>query len=393
MNTLSRELIREILSHLDEPWRVAAVCKRLYAELHTPTAHKLSLRWVLNTRTYEASPLNNKNLEVGLQLWAHATWYDITSITIRAPGAVFGMGRAFERALRSAPNLTSLDLTGTPFRTLPLELGGLTKLKTLGLSNNMLFRTACVTLTLPCSLETLRVVGNHIRNFEGLYLAQAVAACPGLKILDLSCNPLRGTDFMADLFANLPLLEQVFLTATGLRPADLRRTLYSLLDCRGLQVLGLSHLAICDPHSEDARELFSDAMLQQQTQALRLCFQQLKLFPRLTDLSFAGNYIGLEAPLFAEALREMPALTDLDLGDTSLGDAGVTHIAAVLPVLSSLTSLKVPSCDFGDAGARPLILGLAWCPELKELWAGDNNESDKIWEDLGTQVFVQRTSY
>lgn len=77
----------------------------------------------------------------------------------------------------------------------------------------------------------------------------------------------------------------------------------------------------------------------------------------VTELFLDGNELTQVGPLLP-VIKESACLTELDLGDNSIGDDEVLRLAEVLPV-TSLTTLVLGRNPISDVGAVPLVQALA----------------------------------
>jgi hypothetical protein len=97
----------------------------------------------------------------------------------------------------------------------------------------------------------------------------------------------------------------------------------------------------------------------------------------ITELNLWNNQLGdAGAQALAAALKTNTALTTLDLSYNDLGDAGAQALAAALKTNPSLATLQLGSNQLGEAGAQALAAALKTNTALTTLYLGGNQLGD-----------------
>ena len=103
---------------------------------------------------------------------------------------------------------------------------------------------------------------------------------------------------------------------------------------------------------------------------VRQKLQALKYVPSLSVLGLGDNSIGDKgATELAQALKDVPSLSELNLSLNSIGDKGAIEIAQALKHVPSLSELHLDYNSIGDKGAIELSQALKHVPSsLNFIW-------------------------
>jgi Ran GTPase-activating protein (RanGAP) involved in mRNA processing and transport len=357
-----------LMQHVDRPLMMAQVSKGwrtavLGAQPRAP------LRYVVDHAKYYASTSTDKNTEMLADLAVKCGRFDVVAITISDMHARFTDASGLAALLPRCPNLVLLDLSGNGLRLDTLEgLQECTALTTLDLSRNADVGHNLQSLNSLCPPALrelhLRDVGlQHLVDMAGLVFG--LKACTGLTHLDLRENRFGQNHGLPRVLAQLPALERLELSGTGMRQIAVREAAVSLQACTRLTYLDLSNLQ-CSKNriGESGLEANDVQMLDDAGDEF---MQMLPSWPALTHLNLKDMYLGTDATFFAASLQALPALTFLDLSCNRIETQGMRNIASALPGLPALAELRMNHCYIEEDGARALVGVLPQCGALRVL--------------------------
>ncbi len=357
-----------LMQHVDRPLMMAQVSKGWRTAVLGAQPRAL-LRYVVDRAKYHASTSTDKNTEMLADLAVKCGQYDVVAITISDMHARFTDASGLSAMLPRCPNLVSLDLSGNDLILDTLRrVQRCTKLTTLDLSrivdvghNLQSLNSLC-----PPALRELhlRNVGlEHLVDMAGLVVG--LRACTGLTHLDLSENRFGQNHGLPSVLAQLPALERLELSGTGMRQIAVREAAVRLQSCTRLTYLDLSDLGCMENQVGDSGLEAND--VQMLNDAGDEFMRMLPSWPALTHLNLQDMWLGTDATFFAASLQVMPALTFLNLSRSRMTTQGVRNIASALPRLPALAELHMGYCHIEEDGARAIVGVLPQCGALRIL--------------------------
>lgn len=231
-------------------------------------------------------------------------------------------------------------------------------------------------------------------------IADGLAACKLLTHVDLSDNALgaKGIRAVGDLLAGQVSLEELVLCNNGLAadageiiarsltertPTALRKLHFhnNLLETAG--AVALAPIIEASPALRDFR--FSSLRLGREG-AVRICTAlEDRLATHLAVLNLSDNTFGEEgASALAEALRNAPALTELNVRDAALGDDGTALVCGTLKTSAPLLkTLDLSGNELSRTGAKSLA-DLLSSAKLHTLLLEDNELGSSGAEHVAT---------
>lgn len=372
LDALPTDAAGAVLARVDRPLIVSQVSKGWRAAVLGATP-RAPLRYVLDRAKYHASTSaaqyrysTSKNGEMLGDLSVKCGKFDVVSITISGLHASFTDASGLVALLPRCPHLASLDLSGNKLRLDTLRgLQECTALTTLDLSSDRNVRRDFNLDFLPVVLQELRF-RNVLLDKDMQALREALLACPGLTHLDLCDSMLYQSEELPRILAQLPALERLELSGTGMRQVAVRDAARSLKACTRLTYLDLSDLWCHNP-----RLLVQDGApaneIQELCDAGEEFMQMLPSWPALTHLDLGDMWLGADATHFAASLHALPRLTYLSVARGRLGTPEMTNITAALPGMPALTGLDMTGSGIDEVGAQALVRVLPHCAALRTL--------------------------
>jgi len=362
-----------LMERVDRPLMVAQVSKGWRAAVRGALP-RAPLRYVADYAKYHASTSTDKNREMLADLALKCGQYDVVAITIsNMRHRNFTDASGLAPLLPRCPNLESLDLSKNALLidTLP-GLRACMKLTMLDLSYGYSLGQAIMFAAdaFPPSLRQLRLkdasLSNEVRMEQ---LSVALGACPGLTHLDLRNNEFGPSSWLMRMLEQLPALERLELSGTGMRQTGLRDVAESLRACTRLTYLDLSRLRCYDPRNRGADGMTA---IQEHYDAGDEFMRMLPSWQALTHLDLSDMFLGADATHFAASLHALPGLTFLNVCNSDIGAQGITNIAAALSGMPKLEELNMCHCGIAEDGARALVGVLPQCGALRVLKLKNN---------------------
>ena len=191
------------------------------------------------------------------------------------------------------------------------------------------------------------------------FIAESLHHSPNLHKLCLSRNPLHsGVSHLAENLHHVPQLTKLELTYVQMGEKECAALAASLQYLNKLEVLDMSNNALGHGIIELAKNLNS--------------------VPNLTKLNLSDTNMGEdEASALARALKDVPELSFLDMAHNALGH-GIIELAKNLNSVPNLTKLNLSDTNMGEDEASALARALKDVPELSNLDLG--------WNPLGRGV-------
>ena len=300
-------------------------------------------------------------------------------------------------------NLSSNNLMLEDFRNLQSHLSNLTQLKKLNLSNNNLDGiTGILQGILPSLkyLEELRLSNVNLNGgdckelFKGFLVPlnklrhlnlsgnqidieiidEALLLPPNLQEVILS-DIIHGRKLFVNMIQLQRLLKKLYLCKIKLGPSDLDTLAAMLSSFRLLQELALTDVDVADRNCEN---IFSAIKLLKNLKKLDL--GGMKVNNGKVFIEILSSFLFLEEIVFPDvlihddgvtgffyALRSLRYLKKLDLGRSTITQAGDITLADVLPSLRLLEKLVVGNIGFDDECQKHLFPAVGKLEYLKEL--------------------------
>jgi Ran GTPase-activating protein (RanGAP) involved in mRNA processing and transport len=185
------------------------------------------------------------------------------------------------------------------------------------------------------------------------------------------------------MLEQLPALERLELSGTGMRQTGLRDAADSLRSCTRLTYLDLSRLWCYDPRNSGADGMTA---IQEHYDAGDEFMRMLPSWPALTHLNLEDMYLGADATHLAASLHALPGLTFLNLSSSDIGTQAMTNIAAALRWMPALVELKMCQCGIDEVGAQALVRVLPQCVALRVLKLRPNPLTDAGVQGLAAVI-------
>ncbi|XP_078366418.1 NLR family CARD domain-containing protein 4-like [Oculina patagonica] len=203
------------------------------------------------------------------------------------------------------------------------------------------------------NLRSLTLERINLSAKRGTVIARSLHQAPNLQKLDLSWNPLySGVSDLAENLHHVPQLTELKLTVVHMGEKECEILAASLKDVKKLQLLDLSFNPLGHGIIELAKHLNS--------------------VPALNELTLAGTQMGEEeATALAHCLKSLTELKKLDLSWNPLGH-GIIELAKHLHCVSHLTQLWLIGTQMGEEEVSALARALKYVPELGVLDLGSN---------------------
>ena len=374
LDALPTDAAGAVLARVDRPLIVSQVSKGWRAAVLGATP-RAPLRYVLDRAKYHASTSaaqyrysTSKNGEMLGDLSVKCGKFDVVSIAISGLHASFTDASGLAALLPRCPHLSSLDLSGNNLRLDTLRgLEECTALTTLDLSSvrDVCQNTSSLLSLCPPVLRELRLrdVGlRHDIDMAGLVVG--LRACTGLTHLDLSENQFCQCPALPRILAQLPALERLELSGTGMRQVAVRDAARSLQACTRLTHLDLSDLW-CQDHRLETT--IAANVIQELSDAGEEFMQMLPSWPALTFLDLGDMWLGTDATHFAASLLALPRLAHLNVARGRLGTPEMTNITAALPRMPALAELNMSGNGIDEVGGQALVRVLPHCTALRTL--------------------------
>ncbi|XP_053126385.1 protein NLRC5 isoform X2 [Hemicordylus capensis] len=276
-----------------------------------------------------------------LQKLAAEVQGNLTKITIRRDGALFGVEQEFPCQAESVVSrLHHCELE--EFHFLPKLIEKCSQLQALSWSQVQLM------------------------DAEAATLADTLQYSPALKRLELlSCRILpTGTKTLAKGLRQCHLIENIDFSKSELG-TDGVDTLVSALE-------GKLHLKSINLSSLDLDNA-----------GVLLLTSRLPTMPLLGRLLLNNNSLGSEACChLTKALKDAIHMEEIDLSHNKIDDAGVKEIAAAVPGLQNMKQINLSGNNISSAGGQCFVEALADCKHLEELRLSANSIGNETLEKL-----------
>ncbi|CAL8313148.1 unnamed protein product [Merluccius merluccius] len=285
--------------------------------------------------------------------------------------------RLGKKANSRSLNLAHCDLTATDLLELATLLRFLPQLEEVDLSWNNLIGCSLSSLTSHLQqvggIRTLRLCSCRLNADDITALGDAMPSVPVLEVLDVSWNVAVGGGGLHGLLGKLaPSLRELHAQACQLTAADATQLGDIVSSLPGLRVLDVSGnpLLAGDADESDPGGFGHLASSLSRAAALsRLALQGCGLTPR--GLASLGG-----------TLQRLPAVRDLDLSCNKGLSGGLSRLTAHLALLTRLESLDLHLCSLTRGDLQALIQVLPSLAELTELDVSSNKEAGGVVHSL-----------
>ena len=243
------------------------------------------------------------------------------------------------------------------------------------------------------------------------FIAESLHHSPNLHELCLSRNPLHsGVSHLAENLHHVPQLTKLELTYVQMGEKECAALAASLQYLNKLEILDMPCNALGHGIIELAKNLNSVPNLTKlylsdtnmgEDEASALA-RALKDVPELSFLDMAHNALGHGIIELAKNLNSVPNLTQLDLSDTNMGEDEASALARALKDVPELSDLNLGWNPLGR-GVRDLVQHLSSVPKLKylslfsvqmtkteieELCTAVNGRGINLYTDYHVRVFL-----
>ena len=203
------------------------------------------------------------------------------------------------------------------------------------------------------NLHSLELCGINLTEKCAAFIAESLHHSPNLHKLHLSWNPLHsGVSHLAENLHHVPQLTTLGLNHVQMGEKECAALAASLHYLNKLKQLDVASNALGHGIIELAKNL--------------------KSVPNLTWLSLSyTNMGGDEAPALDRALKDEPELSHLDMAHNALGH-GIIELAKNLKSVPNLTWLSLSYTNMGGDEASALARALKDVPKLSDLQLGRN---------------------
>ena len=209
------------------------------------------------------------------------------------------------------------------------------------------------------NLHKLNLCNFNLTGKCAAFIAESLHHSPNLHELCLSRNPLHsGVSHLAENLHHVPQLTKLELVKVQMGEKECAALVASLQYLNKLEKLDMASNALGHGIIELAKNLNS--------------------VPNLTKLYLSYTNMGEdEASALARALKDVPELSYLDMARNALGH-GIIELAKNLNSVPNLTKLHLMNTNMGEDEASALARALKDVPELSDLNLG--------WNPLGRGV-------